>query len=67
MLAVQEASWWGNNFVLSGSDCGHFFAWDARTADIVLIKVRGAALAIKVSSANRNQLEDGFLYKKLLW
>ena len=35
---IKEASWWGNRFVLSGSDCGNYFAWDTTTAEIVLMK-----------------------------
>lgn len=34
---IKEATWWGNNFVLSGSDCGHLFGWDRNTGDMVLM------------------------------
>eukprot|EP00088_Acartia_fossae_P049630 TRINITY_DN5482_c0_g1_i10.p1 TRINITY_DN5482_c0_g1~~TRINITY_DN5482_c0_g1_i10.p1 ORF type:complete len:471 (-),score=116.51 TRINITY_DN5482_c0_g1_i10:340-1752(-) len=35
---ILEGAWWGNNYVLSGSDCGHFFAWDRESSDIVLMR-----------------------------
>jgi len=35
---ILEGAWWGDNTVLSGSDCGHFFAWDRDTADILLMR-----------------------------
>ena len=34
---MKEASWWGNNFVLSGSDCGHLFGWDVESGKLVLL------------------------------
>ena len=34
---MKEATWWGNNFVLSGSDCGHLFGWDRETGRLVLL------------------------------
>jgi len=36
---IKEACWWGNNYVLSGSDCGHFFGWDRETANVVMMKL----------------------------
>lgn len=32
---IKEASFWGNNYVMSGSDCGHIFTWDRRTGKLV--------------------------------
>jgi len=34
---MKEATWWGNDFVLSGSDCGHLFGWDRHTGRLVLL------------------------------
>ncbi|XP_066520867.1 DDB1- and CUL4-associated factor 6-like isoform X2 [Hoplias malabaricus] len=34
---IKEACFWGNNFVLSGSDCGHIFIWDRRTGEHVML------------------------------
>ena len=34
---IKEASWWGTDFLISGSDCGHIFIWDKKTADTVLV------------------------------
>ncbi|XP_077977582.1 DDB1- and CUL4-associated factor 6-like [Glandiceps talaboti] len=34
---IKEANFWGNNFVLSGSDCGHIFIWDRYTAKLVML------------------------------
>ena len=35
---ILEGAWWGDNTVLSGSDCGHFFAWDRDSAEILLMR-----------------------------
>lgn len=34
---IKEASWWGTRFILSGSDCGHMFAWDRDTGELVMM------------------------------
>ncbi|XP_072035667.1 DDB1- and CUL4-associated factor 6-like [Amphiura filiformis] len=34
---IKEANFWGNNFVLSGSDCGHVFIWDRHTSELVML------------------------------
>lgn len=34
---TKEACFWGNNFVLSGSDCGHIFIWDRHTGEHVML------------------------------
>jgi nuclear receptor interaction protein len=34
---IKEATWWGNNFVLSGSDCGHIFGWERSTGKLILL------------------------------
>lgn len=34
---IKEATFWGNNCVMSGSDCGHVFIWDRRTGDLVML------------------------------
>lgn len=34
---IKEATWWGNHFVLSGSDCGHIFGWERATGKLVLL------------------------------
>lgn len=34
---IKEATWWGNDYVLSGSDCGHIFGWHRETGKLVLL------------------------------
>lgn len=34
---IKEATWWGNDFVLSGSDCGHVFGWERSSGKLVLL------------------------------
>ena len=34
---IKEATWWGNDYVLSGSDCGHIFGWERHTGKLVLL------------------------------
>jgi nuclear receptor interaction protein len=34
---IKEATWWGNDFILSGSDCGHIFGWNRRSEKLVLL------------------------------
>ncbi|XP_076373465.1 DDB1- and CUL4-associated factor 6-like isoform X3 [Tachypleus tridentatus] len=34
---IKEAAFWGNNFVMSGSDCGHIFTWDRHSSELVMI------------------------------
>nr|XP_033796934.1 DDB1- and CUL4-associated factor 6 isoform X5 [Geotrypetes seraphini] len=34
---IKEANFWGKNFVLSGSDCGHIFIWDRHTAEHLML------------------------------
>ncbi|KAM4699473.1 DDB1- and CUL4-associated factor 6 isoform 2-T3 [Discoglossus pictus] len=34
---IKEAGFWGKNFVMSGSDCGHIFVWDRHTADHLML------------------------------
>lgn len=32
---IKEASFYGNNYVMSGSDCGHIFVWNKKTGRLV--------------------------------
>lgn len=34
---IKEATFWGSDFVMSGSDCGHVFVWDRATAKLVML------------------------------
>ncbi|XP_075709649.1 DDB1- and CUL4-associated factor 6 isoform X2 [Rhinoderma darwinii] len=34
---IKEACFWGKNFVISGSDCGHIFIWDRHTTDHLML------------------------------
>ncbi|XP_007480782.1 DDB1- and CUL4-associated factor 6 isoform X1 [Monodelphis domestica] len=34
---IKEANFWGTNFVMSGSDCGHIFIWDRHTAEHLML------------------------------
>lgn len=34
---IKEANFWGDNFVMSGSDCGHVFVWERDTARLCML------------------------------
>lgn len=34
---IKEATFWGNDFVMSGSDCGHVFIWNRKTGELVML------------------------------
>lgn len=34
---IKEASFWGEDFVMSGSDCGHVFVWNRHTAELKML------------------------------
>lgn len=34
---IKEATFWGNDYVMSGSDCGHVFTWDRRSGKLVML------------------------------
>lgn len=34
---IKEATFWGEAFVLSGSDCGHVFAWERGTGELRML------------------------------
>ncbi|XP_041354673.1 DDB1- and CUL4-associated factor 6-like isoform X2 [Gigantopelta aegis] len=34
---IKEANFWGENFVMSGSDCGHIFIWDRHTTKLAML------------------------------
>ncbi|XP_053398100.1 DDB1- and CUL4-associated factor 6-like [Mercenaria mercenaria] len=34
---IKESNFWGDRFVLSGSDCGHVFIWDKYTTEVVML------------------------------
>lgn len=34
---IKEATFWGNDYVMSGSDCGHVFTWNRRTGELVML------------------------------
>lgn len=34
---IKEANFWGNDFVMSGSDCGHVFVWEKSTAKLCML------------------------------
>ncbi len=37
ILQIKESNFWGDNFVMSGSDCGHIFVWDRWTSQLVMM------------------------------
>lgn len=39
---IKEATFWGNKYVMSGSDCGHVFIWDRTNAALSML-LRGDA------------------------
>ncbi|XP_041932980.1 DDB1- and CUL4-associated factor 6 isoform X2 [Alosa sapidissima] len=34
---IKESCFWGNNFVMSGSDCGHIFIWERHTGEHLML------------------------------
>lgn len=34
---IKEATFWGRDYVMSGSDCGHVFTWNRRTGDLAML------------------------------
>ena len=36
---IKQANFWGENWVLSGSDCGRMFVWDKWTGEVVNLLV----------------------------
>ncbi|XP_066159238.1 DDB1- and CUL4-associated factor 6-like isoform X2 [Euwallacea fornicatus] len=34
---IKEATFWGSNYVMSGSDCGHVFIWDRHTTELKML------------------------------
>jgi WD40 repeat protein len=34
---IKEATFWGDNYIMSGSDCGHVFVWDRHTQKLVML------------------------------
>lgn len=32
---IKEANFWGDNFIMSGSDCGRIFFWEKKTGSVV--------------------------------
>lgn len=34
---IKEATFWGNDFVMSGSDCGHVFVWQRDNAQLRML------------------------------
>uniref|UniRef100_T1J3V2 Uncharacterized protein n=1 Tax=Strigamia maritima TaxID=126957 RepID=T1J3V2_STRMM len=34
---IKEANFWGNHYVISGSDCGHIFFWNRHSAEVEMI------------------------------
>uniref|UniRef100_A0A0A9YTF5 DDB1-and CUL4-associated factor 6 n=2 Tax=Lygus hesperus TaxID=30085 RepID=A0A0A9YTF5_LYGHE len=34
---IKEATFWGNDYVISGSDCGHIFMWEKETAKLKML------------------------------
>lgn len=34
---IKEATFWGNDYVMSGSDCGHVFIWNRKTGELTML------------------------------
>ncbi|XP_028135680.1 DDB1- and CUL4-associated factor 6 isoform X1 [Diabrotica virgifera virgifera] len=34
---IKEATFWGDDYVMSGSDCGHVFIWNRHTAELKML------------------------------
>lgn len=34
---IKEATFWGKDYVMSGSDCGHVFTWNRKTGELVML------------------------------
>ena len=34
---IKEATFWGDEFVMSGSDCGHVFIWERESGKLIML------------------------------
>ncbi|XP_028414569.1 DDB1- and CUL4-associated factor 6-like [Dendronephthya gigantea] len=34
---IKEANFWGDDYILSGSDCGRIFIWSKKTSEVVML------------------------------
>lgn len=34
---IKEATFWGSDYVMSGSDCGHVFVWERSSGKLVML------------------------------
>ncbi|XP_075586709.1 DDB1- and CUL4-associated factor 6-like isoform X2 [Dermatophagoides farinae] len=34
---IKKATFWGDNYIISGSDCGHIFFWSIETGEVVMV------------------------------
>lgn len=34
---IKEATFWGNDYIMSGSDCGHVFTWNRKTGELAML------------------------------
>ncbi|ELU04921.1 hypothetical protein CAPTEDRAFT_219756 [Capitella teleta] len=34
---IKEAAFWGESYIMSGSDCGHVFVWDRHSGKLVML------------------------------
>ena len=34
---IKEATFWGDDYVMSGSDCGHVFIWNRHTSKLIML------------------------------
>nr|XP_021523774.1 DDB1- and CUL4-associated factor 6 [Aotus nancymaae] len=61
---IKEANFWGANFVMSGSDCGHIFIWDRHTAEHLMLLTCDAfillRLIIQCNAAAANPFDSYF-------
>ena len=37
VFQIKESCFWGDNFVMSGSDCGHIFVWDRHSGEHLML------------------------------
>lgn len=66
---IKEANFWGDNYIMSGSDCGRIFFWDKKTGKVVTT-FKGDGYVVNRLAPNPNHYalaSSGIDYDIKLW